>query len=125
MVLKIFYVILGLNIQFFFLLERELLFSKKSALRVLVLNLILFLLGNLLYSLNFSDERFTLLLKMPFVSQLLLYLLFVVFIKFSSRPPKDTFWSMDINLLKDGLFNFTFWVLGIVVPVYLIFKGYL
>jgi hypothetical protein len=39
-----------------------------------------------------------------------------------NKDAQDSFHSMDIRLMKDGIFNFLFWVIGLLLPVYIAFE---
>ena len=108
--MELFFVLLGLNVQFIFLLKRELLFNKKSFLIILSFNLVLFFIGNI---------EFLRPLKIGIASQLIFTLLLLMFKIVFKKNPVDTFWVVDTSLIKDGIFNFLFWVLGILIPVFL------
>jgi hypothetical protein len=105
------YVLVGLNVQIVFLFKRELLIKKESFLIISGINFILFLIGNI-------DESLSP-FKIAFVSQLIFKLLLLLY-KFSYKEnPIDTFWVVNPKLMKDGVFNFLFWVLGVLIPTLL------
>ena len=60
------------------------------------------------------------LLKLPLLSLGLFKAMQWVFIRLFGYRPRESFHSMDWRLLKDGLFNCLFWVLGMLVPMALI-----
>ena len=47
------------------------------------------------------------------------------FIKSFGYSPRDSFWTNNLKLMKDGVFNFIFWVFEILVPVILIFGKFI
>ncbi len=105
-----------------FLFKREWLLKKHSFTILLVFNLILFALYHVLESYAIGDQKMIVALKMPVLSQLVFICLLTIFQKIYKRDPVDTFWSTDIRLMNDGIFNFFFWVVGIILPAILVFK---
>lgn len=110
------FVILGLSTQLIFLFKREILLDKKKSKLLLVFNFFLFFLG--LFLKDFLQLEFKLIgmLKMSLFSQLIFITMLFIFRKAYKKKPKDTYMSFDTGLLKDGIFNFIFWVLGGFVP---------
>lgn len=117
--MNILFIALGMSTLLIFLFKRDWLFKKYQFLVLLSANLLLFVLGNLLAD-NF---KLATALKMSLISQLIFLTLVFVFKSIYKRNPVDTFWTMDMSLMKDGVFNFIFWVLGITVPAGLVFTG--
>ena len=68
-----------------------------------------------------TNIDFFLILKMPLLSLGLFKAMQWVFVRLFGYRPRDSFWSMDWRLIKDGLFNSLFWILGLIVPMALIF----
>lgn len=115
------YIILGINTLIIFLYKREWLFNKKPFVLLLVCNLLLFAIGYLAPVFSLNNSKMIVALKMPFISQMLFVCLTTVFKKVYKRNPEDTFWSMDIKQMKDGVFNFLFWIIAVVLPAILVF----
>ncbi len=42
-----------------------------------------------------------------------------IFVSIYKREPKDTFWSMDLSLMKDGIFNFLYVISSLCIPLFL------
>jgi hypothetical protein len=120
--MNLIYIFLGMNIHFLFLFKRDWLFKKEFYIKLLLCNSILALLSYLFQYCLIGNPKFVIALKMPLISQVLFIGLVVVFQKLFKRNPIDTFWSMDISQMKDGIFNFGFWFLSIVIPAILVFK---
>jgi hypothetical protein len=116
-VLNFLFLFLGLNIFLIFLLKREWLFNKKTFGILLCINVVLFILGIFLQTHPMGDSRFSPLLKVPFIYQILLLPLAWIYRKIYHKDPVDTLWSMDIRLMKDGVFNFIYTVLLFVVVI--------
>jgi len=57
---------------------------------------------------------------MPLFALIVFFLMKTLYGFFYEANPKETFWSMDLSLMRDGAFNFLFWFLGIMIPVMLI-----
>ena len=116
-VLNILFLILGLNVFLIFLLKREWLFNKKPFGILLCINLTLLMAGYFFQSRSIGDPGFTPLLKIPFIYQILLLPLAWIYRKIYHKDPLNTLWSMDIQLMKDGVFNFIYAVLLVVVVI--------
>lgn len=115
------FVLLGINTLIIFLFKRELLLEKKPFLILLSANLILFLLGYILEAYLIGNPKLVIALKMPLLSQSIFILMLVCFRKIYKRNPVDTFWTMDKSLMRDGVFNFAFGVIGLILPTILVF----
>jgi hypothetical protein len=115
--LKIIIVILGLNVFIIFLLKREWLFNKKPFVFLLCFNLLLLFAGFYFPSHSIGDSRFTPLLRVPFFYQILLLPLSWIYRKLYHKDPVDTLWSMDIRLMRDGIFNFIYAVLLFIIVI--------
>lgn len=115
-------VLVGTNLLAFYLFKYEWLFSKKPFNIILFLNFLLLVVGYALQHYLIGNQKFVIALKMPFISQLLFISFVTIFRKVYKRDPKETFWSMDWNLIKDGLFNFVLWLACLILPAILVFK---
>lgn len=114
--------LIGLFVHYIFLQKRELLYQRRSALLILLVATTLFILTFLLVGANIGNPKTIKLLTIPLSTLTIFYSMKFVFFKLYHRNPEDTFWSMDIRQMRDGLFNFIFWVLGLVVPAIFAFK---
>jgi hypothetical protein len=119
------FILLGINTLLVFLYQREWLLQKRPFTILLAFNLILFVLGYVLQHFPIGNPKLIVALKMPVLSQLLFMGLITVFRKIYNRDPVDTFWSSDISLMKDGIFNFVFWVVAVVLPAILVFTRFI
>jgi len=115
------YIILGMNTLIVFIYKRDWFLRRKPFLILLFVNFLLLILGYLLQYYSVGNHKMVVVLKMPMLSQLLFIGLVIIFRKVYNRDPVDTFWTMDVSLMKDGIFNFFFWVVAIILPVILIF----
>lgn len=116
------YIALGLNVLLIFLVKREWLLDKQAFNSLLLCNIFLFLLGYLLPYFSIVYSIMVVVLKIPILSQLLFMLLVKVFRK-TNKIQVDTFWTMDSHLLKDLKFNLAFWLIAILLPAIIVFKG--
>jgi len=115
------YIALGINTLVIFMYKREWLLKKQPFTILLICNLVLFILGYVMQYHSFGNPKLTVALKMPILSQLIFIGLVTIFRKIYNRDPVDTFWTMDISLMKDGIFNLFFWVIAIILPAILVF----
>lgn len=115
------FILLGINTLFIFLYKREWLLQKQPFIIVMACNLTLFMLGYVLPYYSIVISEFVVALKMPLLSQLLFLSLAFLFRKIYDKDAVDTFWVNDLRLMKDGVFNFIFWVTGIMLPAVLVF----
>ena len=116
------FILLGINTLFVFLFKREWLLQKHSFFIMLICNFILCIFCYVLQYHSIGNPKLVVALKMPVISQVLFVIFVFVFRKLYDRNPVDTFWTMDSTLMKDGIFNFVFWFLAIMLPAYLVFE---
>ena len=103
-----------------FLFKRDWLLNKKKSKIILGFNIILFILGYLLQYKSIGNSKFVVAIKISLLSQLIFIGMVYLFRKIYTRDPVDTFWTMDQTLMKDGVFNFLYWVLAFLLPAYLV-----
>jgi hypothetical protein len=117
------FILFGMNTLIVFLFKREWLLEKNTFLLLLAANIFLFIAGYILEAKQMigGNPKLVLALKMPLLSQLLFICMVICFRKIYKRNPVDTFWTMDKKLMKDGVFNFVFWVVGVLLPTILVF----
>lgn len=113
-------VFVGMSTLWIFLFKREWLLSKKCFSNLLIINILLFVLSFVFKYFDIGDINLIEFLKMGLISQLVFLPLVAIFRMIYSRNPKETFWSMDLDLMKDGVFNFVYWVCAIIIPALLI-----
>jgi len=106
-------VLIGLAIFFIFLFKRETLVDKKALFSIVIVCVILFIIGYILQFLNIKNGQF---LKMPLIQYTLYRFCYFIFVKIYKREPKDTWWTMDLSLMKDGIFNFIAGMVSFVLP---------
>jgi hypothetical protein len=115
------FVLLGINTQIVFLYKREWLLEKIPFLILLVVNIVLLAAGYLLEAKLIGNPKLVIALKMSLFSQLIFISMVFIFRKIYSRDPVDTFWTMDLKLMKDGIFNFVFWLAAGIIPAIIVF----
>ncbi len=109
--------ILGMNVVIIFIFQRVWLLNRRSYFILLLFNFLLFLSGFLIQRYSIGESRFLPLLKVPFPYQLLFLPLLWLYRKLYHADPVDTLWSMDIKLMKDGIFNFIYVLLLVLVVI--------
>lgn len=114
------FVFFGMTTQLIFLYRRELLLDKKVFFYILYFNVFLFILGFIFEDFLKLDFKAVGILKMSLLSQLIFLIMIYIYKILYKKNPADTFWVSDITLLKDGIFNFIFWIAGTLIPVIII-----
>jgi hypothetical protein len=110
------FVLIGCGIHAVFLFKREWLFSKKDLSALISIALVLFALS---FVLGGAATSF---FKVPLISLVIFLGMRSLFFRLYGRNPRDSFWTMDAKLMKDGIFNFLFWILGLFIPVLIAFE---
>ena len=116
------FAVLGLFVQFIFLFKREWLFDRKTFNLILIVSAALFLLSYVLMLNNIGKPNLVRILTVPLMASMVFYAVKYIFFKIYKRNPEDTFWSMDISQMRDGIFNFIFWVLSTLLPIVVTYK---
>jgi hypothetical protein len=114
------FIFLSLSTLIIFTYKRGWLLHLRTAIRVAIWNGILFMFGLGFLYFSFGDQDLVVLLGVPIFSQLIFSIMVTVFRKIYDRDPVDTFWTMDIKLMRDGVFNFIFIILGGFFPIILL-----
>lgn len=112
---------IAMSIQIIFLFKRDVLLDVIWKRRIWASSILLFLLGYLL-SKMLENNQFLPFLMMPLQSYILYLIFHAAFLKLFKTKPVDTFHTYDLKLMKSGIFNFIFWVLGMLLPILIIFK---
>lgn len=116
------FAVLGLSMHIIFLFKRELLFEKKPFLIFFTITSTLFLLAYFFIWKGVGDPKFIRFLRVPFLTLSIFFVMKSVYLEFFEKNAEDTFWSMNPNLMKDGIFNALFWFLGFLIPLFLTYK---
>lgn len=114
-------IIVSLFINIVFIYNRELLFDKRFFSLMALVSLLLFSLSFGLSARAIGNPKFTPALKIPFFALVVFFITKTIFFHLYQRNPEDTFWSMDLSLMRDGVFNFCFWLFGIMIPAVLMY----
>jgi len=116
------FVAIGISIHVVFLFKREMLFDRRSFSLLLAVSVIIFALSYMLHKWNLGQPKTIILLKIPMLTLLIFFLMKTFYFKIFRKNPRDTFWSMDIELMRDGIFNALFWIIGLLVPIILVYE---
>jgi hypothetical protein len=119
--MDIVFIVIGINVNFIFLFKRDCLLQSQSFNSLLILNFFLFVLTYIPQYFLIDLPATFLALKIPFLSQLVFKVLLIFFRMLYKRDPLDSFWTNDLDLMKDGIFNLLFWVIGNIVPIIIVF----
>lgn len=110
-------VFLGLSIYGIFVMKREMLINKKITVYLIFYCLILFFIGILLHTYNVKGHS---LLMLPIIHFVIYRICNFIFFKIYKKQPKNTYKSNDLKLMKDGIFNFLYFILAFTIPFVLI-----
>src|SRR5205809_3568498 len=114
-------IVISLFVHIIFLYKREWLFDKKIFTVIATASLIFFSVSFILTTQSIGNPKFINALKIPLLASIIFFLMKTPFYRIYGKNAADTFWSMNISLMKDGVFNFLFWFLGIMIPAFLIY----
>lgn len=112
-------------VHIIFMYKREWLFEMKSFSVIVMISVGLFVLSYILLLngivTDFQDRNLVRGLTFPLQAAGIFYVLKLIFFRIYKRNAEDTFWSMDMSQMKDGIFNALFWFLGIMLPAIITF----
>ncbi len=112
---------LAIVIQLIFLFKRELLTDKLWEKWIWFGVGVLFVIGFIGKN-YYQNIKILPLLMMPIMTYGIFKILLIIYRNMYGKTPVDTFYSMDLKLMKSGIFNFIFWVLGIIIPAIVIYQ---
>jgi hypothetical protein len=118
--MDVIFIIIGLNVTMIFLFDKSKLDSKEWFLKLLILNVILFLVASINVLIGLGKNTAINSLFVPLISQLVYYALSKLFYLKYERNSIDTFWKMDKSLFIDGWFNFIFWLISILLFLFVL-----
>tara|TARA_R110002124_G_scaffold257334_2_gene423051 strand:+ start:93 stop:410 length:318 start_codon:yes stop_codon:yes gene_type:complete len=98
-----------------FLFDKSKLDNKESFVKILMLNVILFLIALICLGSGFGKNTAINSLFIPLIAQFLYYILSEIFYLIYARNSADTFWTMDRKLFVDGWFNSVFIVISLLL----------
>lgn len=111
----------GMLVHGIFIFRRDILYKKTSFIIVLAFSLLLFCLSYAFQALPLGNPKLVVLLKVPLLSLAIFFVMRRIFYRMYKKNPEDTFWFMDVSLMKDGIFNFLFWFLGMFIPILMVY----
>lgn len=106
--MNVIFIIIGMNVSILFLFDKRKLDNKEWFFKLLILNVILFLITLISFSSGFGKNTAINSLFVPLMSQLVYYVLSKSFYLKYKRNSVDSFWTMDKSLFIDGWFNSIF-----------------
>lgn len=113
--------IIAISIHIIFLFKREILFQKMSFILLLLISSILGIISLVIKNSDAKIKNIEM-LQIPFLVLIIFFILNKIYYIIYGQNAKDSFWTNDIKLMKDGIFNCLFWVLGLIIPVFLLTK---
>ncbi|WP_158728861.1 MULTISPECIES: hypothetical protein [unclassified Flavobacterium] len=113
--MDIIFILLGMNVPLIFLFDKSKLDSKEWFLKLLILNVILFLIASISLLIGLGKNTAIDALFVPLLAQVVYYILSNLFYLKQKRNTVDTFWTMDRGLFLDGWFNSIFWIISILL----------
>ena len=113
--MDIIFILVGMNVSLIFLFDKSKLDSKEWFLKLLILNVILFIIASISLLIGVGKNTAINALFVPVVAQIVYYLLSRLFYLKYQRNSVDTYWTMDRSLFIDGWFNSIFWIVSILL----------
>ncbi|RDI51214.1 hypothetical protein [Flavobacterium glaciei] len=118
--MNVIFIIIGMNVSLIFLFDKSKLDSKEWFFKLLILNVILFLIALISYFTGFGKNTAINSLFVPLMAQFAYYVLSKSFYLKYKRNSVDTFWTMDKSLFLDGWFNYMFWLISILLFLFVL-----
>lgn len=113
--MNVIFIIIGMNVSILFLFDKSKLDDKEWFYKLLILNVILFLIALTSVLIGVGINTAINSLFIPLIAQFLYYVLSKLFYVKYKRNSVDTFWTRDRSLFIDGWFNYIFWVVSILL----------
>lgn len=113
--MDIIFILIGMNVSLIFLFDRCKLDNKEWFLKLLSLNVILFLIASISLLIGMGKNTAINALFVPVLAQIVYYFLSKLFYLKYERKSVDTYWTMDRSLFIDGWFNSIFWIVSILL----------
>ena len=113
--MDVIFILIGLNVTFVFLFDKSKLDNEFWFYRILLVNVLLFLMASICWLNNIGDNTAVYSLFVPLIAQFIYYILSKIFHLMYERNSVDTFWTMDKSLFIDGWFNFIFYLMSILL----------
>jgi len=113
--MDVIFILIGMNVTIVFLFDKSKLDNKGWFLKLLILNIILFLIALINLSIGLGKNTAINSLFIPLIVQSAYYGLSKLFYLKYERNSVDTYWTMDKSLFIDGWFNYIFWIVSILL----------
>jgi len=113
--------IIAISVHAIFVFKREILLDKKKFIALVAVSLVLVGLCYLAKGFEIKIRNVEM-LTIPFFALIVFLLMSTVYRMIFNKDAEDSFHSMDIRLMKDGIFNALFWLVGLLLPVYIAFE---
>lgn len=114
------FIVLGLSTMWLFMFKIEWLFNYKYFLINIIYNIVLFCVSLLLINSQLGNPKMTVALKMPLISSIVFFILYISFKNIYKRNPENTFWTFTKKPIQDVIFTLMFWFFGVGLPVFVI-----
>ncbi|SFO39987.1 hypothetical protein SAMN05421741_1515 [Paenimyroides ummariense] len=114
------FIALGLSTMLLFMFKIEWLFNYKYFLINIFYNIVLFCGSLLMIKYQLGNPKMVVALKMPLISSIVFFLLYILFQKIYKRNPENTFWTFTKKPVQDVIFTLLFWFLGVGLPIYIV-----
>ncbi|TRX02410.1 hypothetical protein [Flavobacterium gawalongense] len=118
--MNVIFIIIGMNVLILFLFDKSKLDNKEWFFKLLILNMILFLIALICFCIGFAKNTAVNSLFIPLIAQFVYYVLSKLFYLKYERNSVDTFWTMDKSLFIDGWFNFIFWLISVLLFLFVL-----
>jgi hypothetical protein len=113
--MNVIFIIIGMNVSILFLFDKSKLDDKFWFFKLLIVNIILFLIASICLAIGVLKNTAINSLFIPLISQAMYYLMSKLFYLKYERSTADTFWTIDKSLFADGWLNFIFWIISILL----------
>lgn len=113
--MDVIFIVIGMNVTMIFLFNRSKLDNREWFFKILILNIILFLIALISLSIGFGKYTAINSLFIPLIAQFVYFGLSKLFYLKYNRNSVDTYWTMDRSLFIDGWFNSVFWIVSILL----------
>ncbi|RKS94450.1 hypothetical protein BC952_0053 [Flavobacterium limicola] len=118
--MNVIFIIIGMNVSLIFLFDKSKLDNKEWFFKLLILNVILFLIASISVLIGFGKNTAINSLFAPMMTQFAYYVLSKSFYLKYKRNSVDTYWTMDRALFLDGCFNSMFWLISILLFLFVL-----
>ncbi len=113
--MDIIFILVGMNVSLIFLFDKSILDSKEWFLKLIILNIMLFLIASISLLIGLGQNTVINALFVPLLAQIVYYVLSKLFYLKYERKSVDTYWTIERSLFIDGWFNCIFWIVSILL----------